>query len=267
MTGETPLSLVRTYKDEIEADPEDREEPIHVVIATSMISHGVDIDRFNFIAFHGTPRSTAEYIQSYSRVGREHPGSVYMSFHPMQVKDQSHYHQFHHHHEYEDLLVEATPLERWAKYGIEQTFSGLFCALFLQLFDGKYGSELSERLYDWEGLQEAIHRDEVDVDRQRVEDLLARAYDVKDASPSDADAASIYSKRLEKMFDDLWPALIDTEPDDNTFLPNVLGMLGEEDDSLVGARKPMTNLRDIDEQIPIEPDTNTAKTINLFTNQ
>jgi len=269
MTGETPLSLVRTYKDEIEADPEDREEPIHVVIATSMISHGIDIERFNFIAFHGTPRSTAEYIQSYSRVGREHPGSVYMSFHPMQVKDQSHYHQFHHHHEYEDLLVEATPLERWAKYGIEQTFSGLFCALFLQLFDGEYGGELSERLYDWEGLQEAIHRDEIDVDRQRVENLLARAYDVHDASPSDADAASIYSERLEKMFDDLWPALIDAEPDDdNTFLPHVFGTLTDENDEpLVGAREPMTNLRDIDEQIPIEPDTNTAKAINLFTNQ
>jgi hypothetical protein len=48
----------------------------------------------------------------------------------------------------------------------------------------------------------------------------------------------------------------------------VFGTLTDENDEpLVGAREPMTNLRDIDEQIPIEPDTNTAKAINLFTNQ
>jgi hypothetical protein len=261
MTGETPLNLVRSYKDEIEKPREERENPIHTIIATSMISHGIDIDRFNFISFHGMPRSTAEYIQSYSRVGRSVPGTVYLSFNPMQVRDRSHYHQFHHYHEYEDLLVEATPLERWAKYAIEQTISGVLCAALLQYYDFKLANEISGRLYDLKGLQEAFHEDLLT--KQDVKRFLLEAYDVGDADEDATDAAAIYADRIDDLFDTLWQFLLAEDDSGNTFIPSVLER-GQEDDSLPGVRRPMTNLRDIDEQIPIEPDTETAKSVHLF---
>lgn len=261
MTGETPLNLVRSYKDVIEKPREKRENPIHTVIATSMISHGVDIDRFNFISFHGMPRSTAEYIQSYSRVGRSVPGTVYLSFNPMQVRDRSHYHQFHHYHEYEDLLVEATPLERWAKYAIEQTISGMLCAAFLQYYDFKLADQISGRLYDLNGLQEAIHDDLLT--KQDVKEFLLKAYDVTDTDGNNTDAAAIYADRIDDLFNRLWRFLLSAEDDGNTFIPIVLAR-GQEDESKPGVRQPMTNLRDIDEQIPIEPDKDTAKSVHLF---
>ncbi|RLM49132.1 helicase, partial [Halorubrum sp. Atlit-28R] len=211
--------------------------------------------------FHGMPRSTAEYIQSYSRVGRSVPGTVYLSFNPMQVRDRSHYHQFHHYHEYEDLLVEATPLERWAKYAIEQTISGVLCAALLQYYDFTLAEEISGRLYDLKGLQEAFHEDLLT--KQDIEGFLLDAYDVVDTDDDATDAAAIYADRIDALFDTIWQFLLAEEDSGNTFIPSVLER-GQEDDSLPGVRRPMTNLRDIDEQIPIEPDTETAKSVHLF---
>ena len=37
---------------------------VNLIAATSMISHGVDADRFNVMFFYGIPGNTAEYIQA-----------------------------------------------------------------------------------------------------------------------------------------------------------------------------------------------------------
>ena len=61
--------------------PEGSEYPdiadkMRCVVATSAISHGVDVDRFNSMFFAGLPSDVAEYIQASSRVGRTHVGFV-----------------------------------------------------------------------------------------------------------------------------------------------------------------------------------------------
>ena len=78
LTGRTPLDEVRTTLARLTNPEPDFYDRIHLVAASSMLSHGVDIDRLNVMVMLGLPLSTAEFIQTTSRVGtypsRPRPG-------------------------------------------------------------------------------------------------------------------------------------------------------------------------------------------------
>ena len=58
-----------------------------VIVATSTISHGVDEDSFNIMYFFGMPNNNAEYIQAYSRSGRQYTGIVIDVIRLMRIRD------------------------------------------------------------------------------------------------------------------------------------------------------------------------------------
>jgi len=68
--------------------------PPDFVIATNMISVGIDVSRFNLIIMNSMPRNTAEYIQASSRVARKDKGLVITLHHPFRARDTSHYERF-----------------------------------------------------------------------------------------------------------------------------------------------------------------------------
>lgn len=67
---------------------------IDLVLATNMISVGIDIDRFNIMLINGQPRNIAEYIQASSRVGRKYKGLVIDLLDANRARDKSHFEHF-----------------------------------------------------------------------------------------------------------------------------------------------------------------------------
>jgi hypothetical protein len=100
-------------------------ERLDFAVATSMISHGVDVDRLNTMIFFSYPRSTAEYIQASSRAGRTFPGIVYVVLKATTYRDRSFYRNFREVHAALDKMVETVPIDRFAVHAVKRTVPGV----------------------------------------------------------------------------------------------------------------------------------------------
>ncbi|MEF8708935.1 MAG: helicase-related protein [Candidatus Accumulibacter propinquus] len=87
----------------------DSPECLDTVLATNMVSVGLDVARLALMIVNGQPLTTAEYIQASSRVGRsEVPGLVFANYYRDQARSLSHYESFRPYHEAFYRFVEPT---------------------------------------------------------------------------------------------------------------------------------------------------------------
>lgn len=102
---------------------------IDVVLATNMLSVGVDVNRLGLMVVNGQPKSTAEYIQATSRVGRSFPGLVCTVLTWSRPRDLSHYETFEHYHGTFYKHVEAQSVTPFAPRALDRGLTGTMVSL------------------------------------------------------------------------------------------------------------------------------------------
>ena len=100
--------------------------PIDVLLASNMLSVGVDIDRLSIMVVSAQPKTSAEYIQATSRVGRVHPGLVIEVYNWVRPRDTSHYERFIHYHDTFYRHVEATSVTPFSTRARDRALPAVF---------------------------------------------------------------------------------------------------------------------------------------------
>lgn len=101
----------------------------NVLLATNMISVGIDVARLNVMLMIGQPKLTSEYIQASSRIGRSYPGVAFVQYDATKSRDRSHYERFRAYHDSFYRFVEPTGATPFSKPARERALHAVIATL------------------------------------------------------------------------------------------------------------------------------------------
>jgi hypothetical protein len=168
-------------------------EPLDVVLASNMISVGLDIDRLGLMVVTGQPKTSSEYIQATSRVGRSYPGLVVTCLNVSRPRDRSHFERFVAYHQSFYRDVEATSVTPFSGQTLDRGLVGTLLSMIRHGVDGmapptgamllREKRENAEQIVEWLVKRACDHRGWQDETAEnRVADLVrARGRNFLDA--------------------------------------------------------------------------------------
>jgi hypothetical protein len=241
LSGDSSLSMIAEVVRRVEDPPMWEEDTyLDATVATSVISHGVDVERFNLMIMDGIPEETADYIQASSRSGRRHVGLVISTLASYSLRASSIYHRFPEYHRHLERLISPVSVNRFAKYAAQRTSPGVF----IGLLSGRYGAILhNQQLIKRRVASEFLNPNtRSQLPRQIGRDEIERS--VWEAYALDK---TIYPKGLELRM----KQILRDQIDQFLFL---IG--GSQREKVADALQPtpMTSLRDVDVGVRFRPD-------------
>ena len=130
LTSRISTDDVAKVRDRLNRSFSDR-QAVDWVLATNMISVGLDVQRLGLMVVVGQPKTNAEYIQATSRVGRDRtkPGLVLTLLNVHKPRDRSHYERFRYFHETFYRAVEPGSITPFAARTLDRGFAGALVTL------------------------------------------------------------------------------------------------------------------------------------------
>ncbi|MGH3401540.1 MAG: DISARM system helicase DrmA [Streptosporangiaceae bacterium] len=106
---------------------EDRLPALDVLLATSMLQVGVDVQRLGLMVVTGQPKNTAEYIQATSRIGRDRtrPGLVMTIYQWTRPRDLAHLEAFGYDHSTFGLKIEGLTTTPFSDRALDRGLTGV----------------------------------------------------------------------------------------------------------------------------------------------
>ncbi len=143
------------------------------VLATNMISVGIDIDRLNVMIINGQPKLNSEYIQASSRVGRKTPSIVINLYNATKSRDKSHYEQFITYHSNIYKYVEATSVTPFSSMARDKALHAILISLARQFIpemkEEKGAGKIKEKIEEIYTLADRILKRIEIVDKEETE--------------------------------------------------------------------------------------------------
>ncbi len=219
-------------------------ETMRSIVATSAISHGVDVDRFNSMFFAGMPADVAEYIQASSRVGRMHVGFVILIPTPQSKRDRYIVEAHQMYHRFLERVIAAPASERWADNALRRITASIIQAWgvmreieqFCSLADGQ--KHRTQRNDIAKSLHATLEHDRIAF-RDRLAEFMKAAVGFDGQGPDGLGKpyhGEHYTNVILKLIKDFTDAL----PASAIELRELWG-------DRLPTQKPMTSLRDVDE--------------------
>jgi len=133
LTSRIPNEKIKKNLDKLDTQFDgslEKHKSYDIVLATNMISVGLDVSRLGVMLMNGMPPNTAEYIQASSRVARKYEGVVFTLYDPFNTRDISFYEDFVQFHKTFYKQVEPLSVTPFAENALDKMLFTMILAYF-----------------------------------------------------------------------------------------------------------------------------------------